>query len=353
MLRLAKNFTFWFCNDRISVKVKGVCLMKLQAVDSQNFQSRRDRTISYNYSADRKNPRANVDAIIGLNDNAIRAIAYEKTMAAVDDKKHRKLTKAMFYSIPLVAGVASAVLSPARSKFLSKELTGISGKLMNGLKTTAMWAGVIAAVEAVSGAKSLIEKHSPEFKQANRENPFLSFVGTAAAFLGVVTLGGRYLPELTQKVMNHIKPASVTKFANSVIKKGNKFNNLEAVKTMNRWAKNLGKKDYMQPLKTVGETVLSWAPSLLLWGGVFHSINHGFVKNREFVNNYSNLKETQSNLAKARLRELSMQNDFLMQDERNREDVKVLRNNMADLPQEVVDAVKEVRASRAECPECV
>lgn len=283
--------------------------MKLQAVDSQSFQSKRDRDIRYNN--DGRNPRHNIDKIISLDDGAIRQIAYAKTMASVEDKKHRKIVNAMFYSIPLVAGIATAVLNPGKSSLLTKELSGFSGRLMNGAKSTASWAVIIGLVEAMRGSRNFVENKSPEIKKANRENPFLAFVGTAAAFLGVAALGGKYLPKLAEKGLKHVKPESIARFENKIVDMGKSLNNKGWVKSLRTQVHKANDSRVLSPLKTVGEFALSWAPSLLLWGGVFHSINHSFVKNREFVNNYSDIKEAQTNLSKARLSELSRQNNEL------------------------------------------
>ena len=79
-------------------------------------------------------------------------------------------------------------------------------------------------------------------------------------------------------------------------------------------------------LKDIGASLLSWSPSLLLFGGLFHSLGTAGRQNREFAENYNNLKNKQEALAKARIRELSVQNDFLMQDAQNREEIALLNN---------------------------
>ena len=48
------------------------------------------------------------------------------------------------------------------------------------------------------------------------------------------------------------------------------------------------------------------------------------------------------NVSRARVRELALQNDFLMQDAQNKEDVEILNDNLAGLPQEVVDKVEDL-----------
>ena len=55
--------------------------------------------------------------------------------------------------------------------------------------------------------------------------------------------------------------------------------------------------------------------------------------------NYNELKEKQLDLAKARQRELAMENDFLKTDAQNREDLALVKAPLADLPDEVIDKV--------------
>lgn len=59
------------------------------------------------------------------------------------------------------------------------------------------------------------------------------------------------------------------------------------------------------------------------------------------------MKDYQMKLARARIRELSLQNDFLLQDAQNREDLKLLKTPMADLPQEVIEKVETVKENQA------
>ena len=83
---------------------------------------------------------------------------------------------------------------------------------------------------------------------------------------------------------------------------------------------------------------------LLKLGGVFHSISHGSAVNREFAKNYNELKEKQLDLAKARQRELAMENDFLKTDAQNREDLALVKQPLSDLPDEVIDKVDALHA---------
>jgi len=284
--------------------------MKVQSFDNQSFQARnKERNLGvYN---PRKNPRANVDAIISLDDNAIKSLAYAKTMATVEDDKHRKISKAMFWSIPAVAGVATALLNPAKASVLGKEFTGVAARLTNGAKTGAVWGVLLGIASGLNGVLGLAEKKSPEVRKFTRENPVVTFIGQMGALIGTVALAGKYLPKAVDKLAKHIKPSTIDKAADSIAKGADKLNNAKFTKYVSKNARKLADSRLFEPLKGITKTALSWAPSLLLWGGVLHSINHSNVREREFVKNYSELKDFQSQLAKARINELANQRGFI------------------------------------------
>ena len=283
--------------------------MKVQSFDNQSFQARKDR----NYGAynPRKNPRANVDAIISLDDNAVKQIAYAKTLASVEDDKHRKITKAMFWSIPAVAGLATAILNPAKASLLGKELTGVAARLTNGAKSGAAWGVLLGLVSALNGSLEYAEKKSPSVRKFTRENPITTFIGQMAAFIGAVALGGKYLPKAADALAKHIKPSTINKAADKIAKGADKLNNAKFTKTAVKYANKIADSKWFDPLKGFSKTALSWAPSVLLWGGVLHSINHNNVKEREFVKNYSEIKDFQAKLAQARIRELTEREGLL------------------------------------------
>ena len=79
-------------------------------------------------------------------------------------------------------------------------------------------------------------------------------------------------------------------------------------------------------------------------GAGLHAFNHSQVRNAELMKNYSEMKDYQTKLARARIRELSLQNDFLLQDAQNREDLKLVKKTTADLPQEAAEKLETVKA---------
>lgn len=283
----------------------------------QSFQGRRD----------------NVDALIGMDDNTIRQLAYMKTSAKIDHDKNRKVTNVLFYNAPLAAGLGTALLSKnGNTKLFSKELTGTAGRMAKGLKVAAYWTAGLLALDALGAfTNKILEKRSEARKEYDRNHPLLTIGATIAAGFGVLAL--------VAKGAGALSKVKAPKFMQKGTERAANFLNESKlmVKAKNGYKNLLAKTP--SALKEIGATALDWAPTALLFGGLFHSVASANAENREFAKNYTELKEKQMNVSRARVRELSMQNDFLMQDAQNREDMRILNDNLADLPEEVIDKV--------------
>lgn len=282
-----------------------------------------------------KGRRDNVDALIAMDDNSIRQMAYLKTSAKIDHDKNRKITNALFYNAPLAAGLGTALLTKnGNTKLFSKELTGTAGRMAKGLKVAAYWTAGLMAIDLLGASKNKLSQKSPEVRKFDKEHPLLSLGTMLAAGIGAIALVGKGAGMLAK--------AKVPKFMQKGTEKTANFLNESRimVKAKNGYKNLLAKTP--SALKEIGKTALEWAPTALLFGGMFHSIASANSESREFAKNYTELKEKQMNVSRARVRELSMQNDFLMQDAQNREDVKILNDNLADLPEEVIEKVQDL-----------
>ncbi len=293
--------------------------MQISSV-SPNFQGRRDR----------------IDELISLDDASVQRIAYMKTMSHADEKKHRRITNGLIMAAPVAAGLATAAFTRGNTKIFSKEVSGLAAKLANGLKVGGLWTASLGAVGLVGMAKNELSKASPEVRKFDKDHPLLSLATLFAAGLGAIAL--------VNKGAVKLGAIKAPKFMQNATEKVAKFlNKNKQIISLKNGVKNLSAKT-PEPLKNIGTSVLSWTPQILLLGGVFHSISHGSAVNREFAKNYNELKEKQLDLAKARQRELAMENDFLKTDAKNREDLALVKAPLADLPDEVVDKVDALHA---------
>ena len=287
---------------------------------SPNFQGRRDR----------------IDNLIALDDSSVRRIAYLKTMSHADEKKHRRITNGLIMAAPIAAGIATAAFTKGKTKIFSKEVSGLAAKLANGLKMSGLWAASLGAVGLVGVAKNELAKASPEVRKFDAEHPLLSLGSLFAVGLGALALVNKG----AAKLANVKAPKFMKKGTEQV---ANFLNKNKKIANLKNGIKNIYAKA-PEPIKNIGKSILSWAPHILLLGGVFHSIGHSAAVNNEFAKNYNELKEKQLTLSKARQRELTLENDFFKTDAKNREDLALVKNPLTDLPEDVVDKVDALHA---------
>lgn len=303
--------------------MKGVCIMQISAI-SPNFSGRRD----------------NIDAVINMSDNDLQKIAYLQTAERFDNKKQRRVTNALFYTAPLAAGLSTALLSERSATTLfSKEISGVAGRLAKGAKVAAVWTAALAAIDLLGAIKNKISENSSEVRKFDKEHPFLSLGTMLALGLGAITLVNKGAGKL-----GSLKAPDVMKKYTGKAAKAINSNGL-----VNKAKNGLLKLSEKTPaaLQDIGATILELSPAAFLFGGLFHSIASNGAQNRDFINNYHTLRNRQQNLTKARIAELSMQNDILMQDAKNREDMRIMKDNLADLPEEVAEKVEELHEEMA------
>lgn len=281
--------------------------MSISAI-SPNFQGRRD----------------NVDALVNMDDKKLRQIAYLQTAQNFNEKRSRRITNALFYSAPLAAGLGAAVFkNNVSTKIFNKNLTGLAGRAAKGLKVAGMWTAALAAIDLLGFAKNKLAENSPQVRKFDREHPFVSFASMLAAGIGAISLvswgAGKLGAQKAPKFLENAT-AKVSKFINT-----NKL-----IGKMKDSLLNVAKKT-PKALKDIGATALSWAPTTLLLGGLFHSIASRNAENREFVKNYSALRDKQTQLTRARMAELTLENDYFKQDIANRDELALAQNPTVDL----------------------
>mgnify|MGYP007069904632 CR=1 FL=1 len=294
--------------------------MKISSV-GPNFQGKRD----------------NIDAAINVDDGTVRQLAYIKTVSETNYNKKRKIAKGILYTVPIAAGLATAVFTPKKqSKIFSKQVAGLTAKAAEGLKAGAVWLAGLVAIDLMNNRLNALRRTSKTYRDFDNKHQYVSSLATVGAGFGLLkavdaasgALKDVKAPEFIQK--------ATTKF-NRFVMKNETVNNIknfvnESVAKLPKTAKNAGK------------FALLWAPETLLISSIMYGLKADRQAHKEFNRNYAELKNGQTNLAQARIRELKVQNDFLMQDEQNREDAALLKNPANGLPQEVlnkIDAIHE------------
>lgn len=269
------------------------------------------------------------NALIGMDDDSIRQIAYLKTTQRVNQRKNNRVTNALFYSAPIATGLGIALLSKnGATKLFGNELSGAAGRMAKGLKAAAYWTAGLVAINLLGKARNKVAEKSPELKKFDQQHPLLSIGTMLAIGFGVLTLVSKGAGKLTTLKAPEFLKKGTEKLAKNI--NNSKF----IISAKDKLIKLAGKTP--SALKEIGETALNWAPTALLFGGLFHSISSANAVGKEFNKNYTNLKEAQLELAKSEVAKLSVENDFLKQDPQNAEDIALLNNPTEGL-EDIID----------------
>ena len=240
------------------------------------------------------------DSIVNLRESDIRTLAAVQTEADINRKKDRKITKALFYTAPVAAGLTAAVLEGGKAdKIFSKSVTGLAARASRGLKTAAIWTAGLAALDLMGFAKNKLAQKSPEVRKFDREHPLLSLGTMLAAGVGVLAL--------VNKGAGKLGKIEAPKFMQNGTEQVAQF--LEKNKFVNKMKNNILSVFNKTPdsLKEIGATALNWSPTMLLLGGLFHSSASARKEDIAFAKNYNAIKEAQMEAAKERIAELSEQ----------------------------------------------
>lgn len=236
----------------------------------------------------------NLEILANMDDDTIRQIAYAKASHDVDDKKHKRISKALYLSLPVAAGLASAVKDPSNTvEFIKDSYKGL-GKInlnrfarLNNFASSFLSLGTaILAIDATFGARKFLENKVDAVKDFSKDNPVLTTLATIGLSFGAISgankLMSKALTKLTEKV-------SAKDILNSVTKKAEFLNNN---KVLNYVSKKLAK--VPSGIKNFGATVLDYSPILLICSSIAHSLGHEKAKASEYQNNYNNIVNAQA-----------------------------------------------------------
>ena len=209
-----------------------------------------------------------------LKDSDLRSIAYKQASDSVNDKKHRKINNALWYSIPLAQGVKYATL-------IKDSRIGRVGNFAAG---TAQWLVPFLIFDTVLLAKRGIENHSKVARDFADKHPFLSTIvafgaGLAACFAGYNGLSKLY--SKNEKVIME-KAAPILK---NIAKK------LDTSKILNKASEMI--KKVPSSVKDISKTAVSFVPWAIFLTYFSHAFGHDKVKTAEYGYNYGDLKTQQ------------------------------------------------------------
>ena len=227
-----------------------------------------------------------------LDDNALRAIAWNKASAEVNDKRHKRIDNAFYLSLPIVGGISTLAQKmdyrPYKTGLMSVPPHKIrAAKLGRAGMITGAWAVALAAVSALWGAKDIAEKTSKSIKEFNKEHPVLTTGAAIIASFGAVVLANRLSGKIAEKY--------ILKDARALLKDTIKETKLDKFLNNNKiinYADNFIKK--MPPaLKDIGKTVVEYLPWITIGTQIAHSWGHQNVKLAQVNKDYNELRTAQ------------------------------------------------------------
>lgn len=224
-----------------------------------------------------------LDDLPNASDEDLVKLARINASYDVNDGKHRRIDKALYWGLPVVGGLAAVVRNPAKAgTFTSARL----GNLAKFATTTANWIGTFLLMDGIFAVKNKVSKNSDTVRKFDQNHPILSFGLTVGASIGALALAVTGASKLAPKVLNAIKPETAEKFTKVVTKldKG-----LENSKVLNTISKGIDK--VPSALKGFAKGIIGWAPMLMIIGQLTHSFNHATVKNAVTAKHFAELKE--------------------------------------------------------------
>ena len=222
--------------------------------------------------------RAVLEEFAKADDRALRKAAAQITETQVDSKKHKRISNAIFWSIPLFAGAAAAVAVTGGRIPMLKQFA----------KTAASWAASFAAIDLTFAGKRALNKNSEGAREFDRKHPVLSTVLTIGASIGAMLAGGALVGK------------GISKFGPKIVAQAKKFKVdkfIKESKVINKLSEWAGKAP--SSLKSLGKGLLDWSPLMLAFTSLAHTSSHERAKATQTVNNYTQLKEAQSQVRMA------------------------------------------------------
>lgn len=219
--------------------------------------------------------REELEVFANLDNATLKNAAAMKTSAEVNDKKHRRVSNAIWASIPVAAGLADVVRNP--------KVVGRLPKLGLFAGTMASWAATFALVDATFGAKRLLERHSQKANDFNKKHPVMANILAIGASIGAMILGGKAVSKLADK-----QGANVIKW----LDKHNVSKFLKETKIIGKPVEMFRK--LPSAIKNFTKGVVSWSPYLLIATSIAHSFNHERVRAERLAKNYEDLKDNQA-----------------------------------------------------------
>ncbi len=217
-----------------------------------------------------------------LRDKDLRKIALAKASNDVNDRKHRAIDNALFFTLPLAGGLSAAV-----REFTPEAVAKIGKQNIRSLRlarfglVSASWAAGLAALGVLWGTKDYLAQKISVI----RNNPVISSVATFAAGFGVLAAVDKYGYKGLMKVVNSVDDKKVMPYIKKVRTALNKS------KVINKASEYIAK--FPSPIRDMARGAAELAPLLIIGTQIAHIFGHQRVKTNVATKNYEDLKRAQ------------------------------------------------------------
>ncbi len=151
------------------------------------------------YGTDRQ--KAKAARFANANNKELNGMAYAINNRNQRNSKFAKNIGKAVMSLPVVAGVAAAIVTKGK----------VSGKALSGLKAFGATAGAMGIASGVLVANEVAAAKNPKLKKAEKKHPLVSFAGLTAIATGAVVAADAGLKKISPKAAE-----SLTKIAKRV-----------------------------------------------------------------------------------------------------------------------------------------
>ena len=269
--------------------------MQVNTVSSNSVQS---------FGHNKPSKREMLEGFASLSDKQLQQLAIQKADEKYSDKKYRKTQNKLYYGIPIVAALSSAIAGTQLIKIpenLAKtENVERMGKFVadraRSIRFNRFVGGALAGTAAFAAfdlilkGKRQIERKNKTAGEFAQNHPFLSSMIGITAALGTIIAGGAGISKLAGKASSKINISSLR----TLVKGKNLLNNS---KILNKASELTAKAPAL--VKSFAKGALNIAPWLLVLGSFTNSISYSNNKTRAIYQNYDQLKTAQAQVREA------------------------------------------------------
>lgn len=259
-----------------NVKGKGV-YMHVNSVSSvsQSFGNKKNQQKQF--------VQITPEQFANMSDRDLEVLAKITASNQVNDKKHVKINKAMYYNLPLAGGLAA--LAVTRGSRLGK-LAVFAGSVLG-------WGAGLFAIDTMLKGKHVLERKSANVRDFNKKHPMASTALTIGGLFAGLIYGGRGISKLAAKVLPKLEKTNLyTKYAPKITDKALALGkSLKANKVLDKISALSAK--VPSSIKSIGRRVAVNAPFILVGTQLAHSFTHRAARNQVTMDNFAKLKEAQ------------------------------------------------------------